>query len=151
IDTTGHAPGDWWDPRSYDWKVAGEEALSIVDPRNYDWGVFASDLKENAGKRLIGIGVATYEHAVDMGYETLAMAYDVENLAIGRDVPLESKLGLMAQERLARGDSVGDIIKDSAIDTGLNLGTAGLYGTAKEYGSIMADYTTGTDTIEKTE
>jgi len=159
VDPTGHEAGDLWDPRTYfgenrtaaAWQGFSETAANIANPANYDWGVFASDIQENAGARLVGVGEAAIEASTDLATESFFMAGDTVNLAVGRDVPLASKLAQNTLERMGRGESTGDIIQGSAVDIGANVLTVGMYGTAKEYGSIITDFSTGQASIQDVE
>lgn len=128
-----------------------ETATDIANPANYDWGVFASDLKENARARAIGVGKATLEAGATMATESFYMAGDTVNLALGRDVPLASQLAHSTMERMRQGESTGSIITSSAVDITANVVTVGMYGTAKEYSGIITDAASGRASIEEVE
>ncbi|MGE0454257.1 MAG: RHS repeat domain-containing protein [Vicinamibacteria bacterium] len=109
------------------------------------------DLAQNAPARAGKIVMAAGEQAVDLGTESFFMAGDTVNLALGRDVPLASKLAHASGQRLAAGESVGDIMRSSATDIGLNAVTVGTYGTLKEQFSVAADYMSGNASVEQVE
>jgi len=79
------------------------------------------------------------------------MAGDTVNLALGRDVPLASKYANASAQRLAAGESVGDIIKEGAFEIGANAITVGTYGTLKQQFETAADYLSGNATIDQVE
>ena len=67
------------------------------------------------------------------------------------NVTLYSQLAQSSAQRLGQGESVGDIIKDSAFEMGANALTVGTYGTLKEQFSTAADYLSGNASIEQVE
>ena len=74
-----------------------------------------------------GTGANIHDAAV-LGYE----------VATGEDtgIQLRSSVAHQSGVRMARGESAADITKDIAKDTALNLGTFGIYGTAKEQSAL---------------
>jgi RHS repeat-associated protein len=126
------------------------------------WGkdfivAFGTDLVQNAPERALKINDAIGRNAVNMVKETGANIHDAAVLgyeaATGEDtgVQLRSSVAQQSGERMARGESAGDITKDILKDTALNMGTFGVYGTAKEQYSALRDYSQGKASIEDVE
>jgi RHS repeat-associated protein len=148
IDPTGH----------YSWSEFKQDASWTKD-----FIVAAgSDLAQNAPDRAVRIVGSTFEQAGHLAVQTGAMAHDTAVLAAdaavrtatgqGLDsVTLYSDLAHGAGQRIARGDSVGSIIGDSALEMGANALTVGTYGTFKEQFSTAADYMSGNASIEQVE
>jgi RHS repeat-associated protein len=145
-------------PSLHRYLYANDNPTLYIDPTgHYSWSEFKSDAKwgkdfivaagsdlvQNAPDRAVRIAGATATQATEMATETFFMAGDTVNLALGRDVPLASKLAQSSAQRLARGESAGDIIEDSAVDIGANALTVGTYGTLKEQFSAAADFMSG--------
>ena len=59
------------------------------------------------------------------------------------NINLYSSVAENSAQRIAKGDSAGDIIKDSAFEIGANVVTVGTYNTFKEQFSVAADYLSG--------
>jgi hypothetical protein len=134
IDPTGHAAGDFWDPRSYDWQA------------------FKADLVQNADKRVYGIGAAVVNGTKSLARETVTSAYDVGALTLetglrvaGRDVNFElySDTAKSTGERMAAGESTTSIIAGNVGNAAANAASAGLWGTGKEYYETYRDYQSG--------
>jgi hypothetical protein len=148
MDPTGH----------YSWRQFGQDVK---------WGAdfivaFNADLTLNAPERALRIAGATLEQAGNLAVQTAAMAHDTAVLSAeaavrattgqGFDnVTLYSELAQGSAQRLGRGESAGDIIKDSAFELGANALTVGTYGTFKEQFSTAADYLSGNASIEQVE
>jgi RHS repeat-associated protein len=131
------------------------------------WGkdfivAFGSDLAQNAPDRAVRIAGATVQQAGELAVQTAAMAHDTAVLtadAAARvttgegfdNITLYSQMAQSSAQRLGRGESVGDIIKDSAFEMGANALTVGTYGTFKEQFSTAAEYLSGNATIEQVE
>lgn len=134
VDPTGHAAGDFWDPRSYDWQA------------------FKADLAQNADKRVYGIGAAVIKGSKSLVSETLTSAYDVGALTTeaaarkaGYDVnfSLYSDTANSTGERLGAGESATSIVASNVGNATATALSAGLWGTGKEYYETYRDYQSG--------
>ena len=115
---------------------------------------YHKDLLFNAPVRTLKIAGSALQQAGEFAVETAAMAHDTAVLGADaalryttgegfEDITLYSSLAENSAQRIARGDSTSDIIKDSALNIGANALTVGTYGTLKEQFELAADYMSG--------
>jgi len=162
--------GEFDDPPSvHRYLYANANPLFFTDPSGYySWSEFKGDAKWamdftvayhkdlllNGPTRVLRVAGSTLKQAGEFAVETVAMAHDT--VVLGADaalrvttgegfdnITLYSSLAENSAQRIAQGDNVGDIIKDSAKSFGVNLATVGTYETFKEYHSLGSDYASG--------
>lgn len=132
IDRTGHAPGDWWDVRSYDWRVAGRTA----------W--------QQTGR----IGGAAYNTVVATARETPRVIADAGVLGFEAATGFDTGYGLRSQtarsagQRMAAGEWVGDVTQDTAL--GIVKGVTNAQ-VVEDQLKAYADYRTGRATLDEFE
>jgi len=149
VDPTGH----------YSWSEFGSDAKWALDFTI----AYNKDLVINGPIRALRVVGSAAKQAVELGVETVAMAHDTAVLGADaalryttgegfENINLYSSIAENSAQRIAKGDSAGDIIKDSAFEIGANVVTVGTYGTFKQQFSLAADYLSGNvSSIEEVE